>query len=1112
MKKYTLSLHLLCKRHCLGKFFNIMRLSTLGLFACAFATYAADMDAQMAKVNITNSRMTIGAFIEQVEKETGYMFVYNKREVDANRTVSLEAGSSSVADCLNRVFEGSGITYVFDDDYIVLTKRGEKNVNTIVQQAGKVIKGVITDETGLSVIGANIVVKGTTIGTVTDVDGKFSLEVPSGDAILIISYIGYMDQEILVKKQKNWAIVLKEDSQSLDEVVVVGYGTVKRGNLTMSVSSLQAGTLENRPVQSVSEALQGQVPGLNVTSSGRPGEAAKMQLRGATSLNESGSPLVLVDGVPGEFDYLNVDDIENVTVLKDAASAAIYGSRAAHGVILVTTKRGKTGKPTFRYNGSVGINTPTDMPKVMSSADYARVLNEANANMDRSPVYLDDDIQKFANGTDPNRYPNTNWLDFVFQNSITTRHSIAASGGNEVVKYHLSAGVDHQTGVIPEITQNVFNVRSNVDVVLNKRLDVSFDIRYTQRKKDEVVGFNDIIKDVYKMYPVDVAYYTDGSYGYNSKLVINPIAYLKERGHGYKDRHDANGIFKLNFKIIDGLTFTGIANVNYIFDNVSTHNRKIYFTDYFTKQQYENGVNSLKEERDYKQYFNMQALLNYKKSFGKHNFDILAGFQAENEKTNDMTAFRDGYPTDLIYVLDAGSKDNWSNEGTAAHWSLASVIGRVNYDYESKYLLSVSFRSDGSSYFSKGHRWATFPTVSAAWRITGESFMEGTSYFLDDLKLRGSWGIAGASSGLTDPDTKMSLYPSYTTITMGNVVLNNIYKQTAYLKSLGNNELSWEKTYMFDIGVDMRLLKNRFGFTFDYYNKDTRDILIELPVPLEYGLDKPKMNIGQVSNRGWELDISWNDRVKDFKYGISANVSDNKNEVKSIGGTNAWIDGSKYTNVGYAMNSIYGYESVGLFQSEQEIAEAPFQNVKNKPGDVRYVDQNNDKKIDGADRVVIGDPNPHYLFGVRLNGEYRGFDLSVFFQGIGKKDYIMTGPGVRPFADSPLMEQHMDYWSESNPDAKYPRVLPNAEGDFNYDTSDFWKINGGYLRLKNLQFGYKLPKSLLSALGLGYARIYFSANNLFTIDNFVPGYDPETENAFTYPLAKTYSFGLNVQF
>lgn len=454
MKKYTLPIHLLRKRQCLGKFFNVMRLSTLGLFACAFASYAADMDAQTAKVNITNSRMTIGAFIEQVEKETGYMFVYNKRDVDANRTVSLESGSKSVADCLNRVFDGSGIKYVFDDDYIVLTKRGEKQILSVSQQVGKTVAGMIVDETGLPIIGANVVERGTTNGTVTDIDGKFSINVSSEDAILIISYIGYIEQQFSVGTQKKWPLVLKEDSQSLDEVVVVGYGTQRKGNIATAVTTVKAETLRNRPVQTVGEALQGQVPGLMVTGKGAPGESPSLQLRGSSVLNTNNStaPLVLVDGVPADFNFLNPEDIESINVLKDAASSAIYGSRAANGVLLITTKRGKEGKPTFRYNGSVGVNTPMHMPKTVSSGQYARIMNEAVANMNQDPIYTAEQIAGYENGTDPNRYPNTDWLDLTIQNTVITRHGIEASGGTEKVKYLVSAGVDHQTGIFPANT------------------------------------------------------------------------------------------------------------------------------------------------------------------------------------------------------------------------------------------------------------------------------------------------------------------------------------------------------------------------------------------------------------------------------------------------------------------------------------------------------------------------------------------------------------------------------------------------------------------------------------------------------------------------------------
>lgn len=437
MKKYTLPVRLLRKRKHLKKYFNIMKLSTLGLFACAFVTYAADLDAQTAKVNITNSHMTIGNFIEQVEEETGYMFVYNKREVDANKTVSLETGNSSVADCLSRIFKGSGITYVFEDDYIVLTKRNEKKIASVTKQVGKTITGVIVDEIGLPVIGANVVEKGTTNGTVTDIDGKFSLIVSSEDAILIVSYIGYVEQQLSVKSQKKWDLVLKEDSQSLDEVVVVGYGTQRKGNIATAVTTVKAETLQNRPVQTVGEALQGQVPGLMVTGKAAPGESPSLQLRGSSVLkaDNSTAPLVLVDGVPADFNFLNPEDIESINVLKDAASSAIYGSRAANGVLLITTKRGKEGKPTFRYNGSVGVNTPMHMPETISSAQYARIMNEAAANMNQNPIYTDEQIAGYESGTDPNRYPNTDWLNLAIQNSVTTRHGIEASGGTEKVKY-----------------------------------------------------------------------------------------------------------------------------------------------------------------------------------------------------------------------------------------------------------------------------------------------------------------------------------------------------------------------------------------------------------------------------------------------------------------------------------------------------------------------------------------------------------------------------------------------------------------------------------------------------------------------------------------------------
>ena len=1105
MEKYALSIFLYQRKH-LKKFLNIMRISTLLLFVCIFASYASDLSSQTAKVNIANTCMTIGDFIKQVEKETGYMFVYNKGEIDANRTVSLKKGNNTVGDCLNRIFDGTGVSFVFDDGYVVLTKHSQTQA-AVSQQSGKLVKGAVTDESGLSVIGANVFIKGTTVGTITDMEGNFSLEVPSDNDILVISYIGYVEQQIPVKNRKNWSIVLKEDAQNLDEVVVVGYGTQRKGNIATAVTTIKSDVLQNRPVQTVGEALQGQIPGLSVTAKGAPGESPKLQLRGSSVLksDNSSEPLVLVDGVPADFNFLNPEDIESINVLKDAASSAIYGSRAANGVLLITTKRGKMGKPTFRYNGSVGVNTPMYMPQSISSAEYARIKNEAERNMGRAPIYTDEDISKFANGTDLNRYPNTNWLDLAIQNSVATRHGLEASGGTEKVRYLVSAGVDHQTGIFPNTQQNVFNVRSSTDISITKKFGISFDIRYQLRDMDALNNQEDIYKQLIQADPTMVAYYTDGSYGYNPGFFTNPLVPLYEGGQKYTNRHEASGIFKLDYEIIDGLKFTGIANVKYTFKNEESRARKVFYKNYFTQEVFENGENSFSDRRDYNAYYNLQALLNYKKSFGIHNLDILAGYQQESENSDWLKGARSGYPTDIIWELNPGPKDNWSNDGNGEHWALASFIGRINYDYDNKYILSLSMRSDASSRFAKGSRWSTFPSVAAAWRISQESFMKGIRSWLDDLKIRASWGQTGSATGL-------GLYPSYTLISTGGLILNNTYQQIASLKTIGNQELTWEHSDMLNFGLDVKVLNSRLNFTGEYYIKNTKDILLEMPVPLEYGFGKPNMNVGEVRNKGWELSLSWNDRINDFGYSISGNLSDNRNEVVDLGDTGPWKGSNTYTEVGLPFNSIYGYESMGLFQSDEEVANAPFQNSNTAAGDIRYKNQNGDDKIDANDRVVIGDPNPHFLYGVNLGFDYKNFDLNMFFQGIGQKDRVIMDNFVRPFYDSSIFEHHLDYWTPENTGAKYPRILNKDDGTHNYQQSDYWMINAGYFRMKNLQIGYTIPREILRPAGFDRVRVYFSANNLFTVSDFVPGMDPESEKSVSYPFARTYSFGLNVQF
>lgn len=1070
--------------------------------------------AQLTKLSLELKNATVGEAIAAIEQKSSFYFTYNLSQVNVARKVSIKATNKTVTEILDNLFLNEGIEYTINGKHIVLYKDEKENASIQVQgvQQSKKRVGTIVDTNGEVIIGANVLEKGTTNGTITDVEGKFSIQV-ADNAILMVSYIGYTSKEIPVGNNSSLTITLKDDSEILSEIVVVGYGTQRKGSLATSISSVKAEALQNRPVQTIGEALQGQVAGLSIVSSGQPGKSPSIRLRGVTSLNDkddSGAPLILVDGVPSDFNYLNPEDIESINVLKDAASAAIYGSRAANGVLLVTTKRGKSGKPTFRYNGSFGVHTPTAMPEVCSSAVFARISNEAEKNVGRADIYLPEEIALYENGTDPNRYPNTNWMDLAIQNSITTRHGIEASGGTETVKYLVSAGLDHQTGVLPQMSQNVFNIRSNTDIAVSKKFNISFDMRYQLRKADELLDVADVYNRILAGDPTKIAYYTDGTYGYNSGFFINPLVDLYESGNKLYDRHDASGIFKFDYEIIDGLKFTGLANVNYVFSSTDKRTKQKNYKDFFTQAEYTSGENSLSNKRDYKEYYNLQALLTYKKTFKKHSLDVLAGYQQENEKSNWIQADRNGYPTDLVWVLNAGPKANWSNDGNAEHWAIASVIGRLNYDYANKYLLSASFRSDASSRFATENRWSTFPSIAFAWRVSQESFMEKTSGWLNDLKVRASWGQNGSATGL-------GLYPSYTTISMGSeenvqagVVLNNQWLLSAKLKNLGNIDLGWERTEMFDLGLNFTVLNNRLTFTGDYYVKTTKDILIGLPVPMEYGFGKPNVNIGKMRNRGWELELSWNDRIGSVNYGISANISDNRNEVLDLAGTGPWKDG--YTDEGLPFKSIYGYESLGLFQSDEEVKEAPFQNSKTGKGDVRYKDQNDDNKIDANDRVVLGDRNPHYLYGINLSAGYKGFDLSAMFQGVGQKEMILNDGTVRPLYNSPVYEHQLDYWSETNTGAKYPRILNKDDGEHNYAISDFWKINAGYLRMKNLQIGYTFPGKLLAPTGFSRVRVYLSASNLFTISNFVPGFDPEISAVSTYPFSRTFSFGLNVQF
>ncbi len=1098
-----------------NQLWRIMKITSfLFLWACLHVSAASISQTVTLKVD----KQPLTEVLASVKKQTGYRIMYNDRFVKPTMLVSIDVSVQPFERVLDQLLTPNRLTYHIEGKTIAIRQMapvkpvGKQQIPPSPSQQ-RVVTGIVTDENSIPLQGVTVRLKESDAATTTNASGYYEMRFSGDGNTLVYTIVGFKPAESLIGNRSVIDISLQTAFNDLDEVVVVGYGSQYRADIATSISTVKNDALQDRAVSSIGEALQGQVPGLTVTSKGQPGQAPSINLRGATSLNGAGSPLILIDGVPGDFNYLNSEDIASINILKDAASAAIYGSRAANGIILVVTKRGKLGKPTFRYNGSAGVNTPTALPEPLGSADFARHYNIAQINEGAAPIYTDEMIALFENGSDPYHYPNTNWFDLALENTRITRHAIEVSGGTETVKYLVSGGFNKQTGIIPENTQNVFNARSSTDIAVSRKFNFSFDMRYQLRKLDQLADVFDVYKSVYGSHPTSVAYAQNGEYAYNPVFHINPLVRIHEGTKEYSDMHDLSGIFKFDYEIINGLKFTGLSNVNYTMTEAHNHNPIRRYKHLFQDGYFESGENSLSENRQSKSYYNLQALLTYQNTFEKHSIDALFGYQQENQKSGWISASRAGYPTDILWVLDAGPKERWQNGGNAEQWALASFLGRVNYDFEKKYMLTLSFRSDASSRFAKENRWSTFPSLAAAWRLSSEQFMENTQSWLDDMKIRASWGQNGSSTGV-------GLYPSYTTIQMSQAVVDYTWMQTAALRTIGNADLRWERTEMVDVGLDVTLLDNRLGITADYYIKDTKDILIGLPVPLEYGFGKPNMNVGKMRNRGWELLLNWNDAIGNVHYSITGTFSDNKNKVLDLAGTGPWKDG--YTDEGLPFMSYYGYESLGLFQSANEVDSAPFQTSLTRAGDIRYKDQltvdtdgdgipdAGDHKIDANDRVVLGDSYAHHLFGLNLTAKYNGFDFRVFFQGIGKKNVIITDQVVRPFSDSPISKHQLDYWTPENTDAKYPRLLLSAA--HNYSVSDFWKINGGYFRCKNIQVGYSFPKSLISSAGLSQLRVYATANNLFTLSNYVPGYDPEISAAFSYPLAKTYAIGLNIQF
>jgi len=998
------------------------------------------------------------------------------------------------------------------------------------------IEGVVTDDGDTPLPGVNVLVKGTTTGTVTDVEGNYKITVSENAQTLVFSYVGYQSEEVAIGNQNTISVQLLPDLEALEEIVVVGYGTQKKENLTGSVESLDGGDIAMQPVTQTSQALAGKMAGVTVVqNSGQPGnDAASIRIRGLGTLDLDGTgkndPLVLIDGVPGNMNGVEPKDIQDISVLKDAASASIYGSRAANGVILITTKRGKSGEFKVNYSGYGGWQQPTNFPNYLDGYGYMTNYNLARQNLGQDPLYSQEYIDDWQanHETDPDHYPNTDWVDEVFtENGFQQNHHLTMTGGNEKVRVLGSLSYLDQNGNIPGFNFERYQARINTDLLVSEKLgfNIDFNVRRSIRNQSangnvNSSGLDDITRQAYRVPPIFAARYTDGAWGpgWNGK---NPVAIAHVGGTDEDQSNYFRGILKAYFKPIEGMELAVMYAPEYSdnFGKEFTKQYQVFTVDSKDLEYVFPDRNSLWENNSRSLTNNFNAIGTYEKQLGNHFIKGLVGYELITFRNDWFNAFRDNFPLQDYPQLNVGGQDNMQNYGSASEWGLQSYFARVNYDYNGKYLLEANIRRDGSSRFAEGNKYGTFPAFSAGWRVSEEVFLSGVN-FITDLKLRASWGQLG--------NQNIGNYPFASTIGLNNgFIFGGSPVSGAAQTDLANKNITWETTETTNFGLDMGMFRNRLTVSAEYYIRNTKDILLELPIPMTIGLNAPFQNAGEVRNTGWDLSLGWQDKVGEFSYGINANLSNVNNEVIDLQDAGPFINNNTVIREGDPINSIYGYQSIGYFQTDDEVGNSPQQFGALAAGDIKYANQltedtngdgipdATDDVINADDRVIIGNPFPKLTYGLNLTAAFKGFDLGIFFQGVGERDVLMQGDAVWAFQNAgKIQEWHLDYWTPENPNASHPRLVATTSHN-NYETSDFWVWSASYLRMRNLTFGYTFPSTVMDNIFVERLRLYFSGQNLFTIDDMPEGWDPEVPNGTSgalYPITSVFTFGVDLTF
>ena len=1101
--------------------FRKMKLILLFVAISFFQLSAVESYAQNTKINLSLSDVTLEEAIKTIEANTQFVFFFSHSAIDMTKHVDLNVKNGNIKDVLNQIL--SSYNYRIEDNKIVLLGK--------VQQDGK-ITGVVSDAFG-PIAGANVVVKGTTNGTITDMDGHFSLDAPKG-AKLQISYIGYISKELTVGDKTDYAIELVEDSQALEEVVVVGYGTEKKVNVIGSIAQIGSEKLENRSTPQLSNALTGQMAGVTVIQrSGRPGNSGgEIRVRGVGSFggeSDKSDALVLIDGIPGKLNDVSSEDVESISVLKDASTAAIYGSRAANGVILVTTKTGKEGKVSVGYNGYVGFNTPTALPEFVDTWQYATLYNEAVGR----EAYTQEEIQKFRDGSDPDHYANARYLDEVFsRKGLQTGHDVTINGGNAENKYMVSFGYLKQNGIVEKNDYQRYNARANLinEILPGLKLTSRLSGVYGNRKEPMAPGGDDasnmliLIQKALRFPGLTPTVLSDGTFGAGRELHGTPAGWIKSDSFYENPEFSLNANVRLDYNPIKDLQLSAIGAYTYTNDEERTYRSTMKLSGDRVL-----GPSELKHKMGKTIYKTFQATAEYNKTIGGHTFGILAGYSWEQEDYRYVQGSRDKFPGNDLPYLNAGSPDNQKSEGTGNAWAIQSGFGRLRYNFNERYLFESTVRYDGSSRFPQSKKFGFFPSVAAGWRLSEENFFKENESlgFISNLKLEVSWGRLG--------NQNIGNYPYQSVYELGqNYPFGDTYTQGAAVTTAVDPTIKWEETETIDGGLEAVFWNGLLSVNASYFNRRTYDILYKPSgsVSTILGQKISEMNTGELKNFGWEFEVGHRNKIGDVSYNVNANLSIIKNKLTTLGvgnveQLNGMVGNGSDLFIGYPIQMYYGYVSDGVFLDENDIKSWHDQSKVTpnpQPGDIRYKDISGpdgvpDRKIDpNYDRVYLGSRIPKFTFGLNLGVEYKGVDLSVLLQGVAGVTGLLDGFAGWAFrGDGNIQKwQAEGRFDPANPTRypDYPRLedLSNSTTP-NIVTSDFWTQDASYIRLKNIQLGYTFPKKMLQAAKISNLRVYVQAENPLCWNKYKPGWDPEINTSGNYyPILATYTFGVNFKF